>query len=150
MIQPWDNGSNEKRNKLSRERCNVSSDIVSVPPTHRKIHLRMRASERSHEIILIKSIFSTNHLKRRRVCDDAPRTPANKVTCGASFLSYMPATLNIPGEGHSRHRQQRDGSSKTNSIALHKDPPFLIRARNVPQGRSPPVSLPDRAGRAAR
>jgi hypothetical protein len=56
-------------NELSRERCN--GDVVSVLPTHRKIHLRVRADKRRHEIILVKSVFSTNHLKGRRVCDDA-------------------------------------------------------------------------------
>jgi hypothetical protein len=80
----------------------------------------VRADERRHEIILVKSVFSTNYLKGRRICDDAPRTPANDVACRASILSYTPAMLNIPSERHSRHKEQRDASSKTNSIALHK------------------------------
>jgi hypothetical protein len=108
------------RNELSRERCNVSSDVVSIPPTHRKIHLRVRADERRHEIILVKSVFSTNDLKGRRVCNDAPQTSANDMACRASILSYMPAALNIPSEGYGRHKGQRDASSKTKSIALHE------------------------------
>jgi hypothetical protein len=59
-------------NELSRECCNVSSDVVSILPTHRKIHLRVWADERRHEIILVKSVFSTNNLKGRRVRDDTP------------------------------------------------------------------------------
>jgi hypothetical protein len=108
-----------KDSELSPERCNVGGDIFSVAPTHRKIHLRMRADECSHEIILAKSIFSANYLKRRRVCDDAPRTSTNDVTCRASILSYVPPTLNIPSERRSGHQQRRDASSKTKRITLH-------------------------------
>jgi len=107
-------------NELPRERCNVSGNVVSVPPTHRKIHLCVRADERRHEIILVKSVLSTNYLKGRRVCDDAPRTSANNVTCRASILSYMPATLDIPRGCHSRYKQRRDAGNKTKSITLHK------------------------------
>lgn len=107
-------------NELSRERCNVSCNVVSIPTTHRKIHLGVRADERRHEIILIKFIFSTNYLKGRRFCNDTPQTSANDVACRASILSYMPAALNIPSERWSRHKRQREASKKTKSIALHK------------------------------
>jgi hypothetical protein len=112
--------TNCQGNELSRERCNVSGNVVSVPPTHCKIHLCMRADERCHEVILIKSVFSTNYLKGRRVCDDAPRTSANDVACRASILSYMPAVLDISSEGHSRHKGQPEASRKSKSIASHE------------------------------
>jgi len=64
----------------------------------------VRADERSHKIILIKAVFSTNYLKGGRVGNDAPQTSANDVTCRASILSYMPAALDISSEGHSRHK----------------------------------------------
>jgi hypothetical protein len=145
------------KNGLSRERCDVSSDVVSILPTHRKIHLGVRAGERRHEIILVESVFATNYLKGRRVCDDTPRTPANDVACRASILSYMPATFNIPSGRHSRHKEQRDASTKTNSIALHKALRFLIRAGSVSYCRwkreertcRTSVPLPGPAGLAA-
>jgi hypothetical protein len=105
---------------LPRERYNVGRDIFSLTPTHRKIHLCVRTNERSHEIILVESVFATNYFKGRRVCDDAPRTSANDVTCRASILSYMPATLNVSSERRCRYKQQRDASSKTKTTTLHK------------------------------
>jgi hypothetical protein len=107
-------------NQLSRERCDIGSNVVSIPSTHRKIHLCVWADERCHEIILAKSVFSTNYLKGRRVRHDAPRTSANDVTCRASILSDMPATLDIPSERRSRHKEHRDASSKTKPFTLHK------------------------------
>jgi hypothetical protein len=95
---------NTIRNELSRERCDVRSNVFSVSPTHRKIHLCVRANERRQEIILIKSVPSTNYLKGRRVCNDAPQATANNMACRASILSYMPAALNIPSERHGRHK----------------------------------------------
>jgi hypothetical protein len=109
-------------NELSCERCNVSGNVVGIPPTHCKIHLCVRAHERGHEVVFIKSVFSTNYLKRRRVCDDAPETSANDVARRATILSYMPPTLNISGERHSRHKGQHEANSKTNSITSHKFP----------------------------
>jgi hypothetical protein len=78
----------------------------------------MGADEGRHEIILAKSVFSTNYLKRRRVCDDASRTSADDVTCRASILSYMPATLDIPSERRSGQKGQRE-TNKTKSVASH-------------------------------
>jgi hypothetical protein len=112
------------RNELSRERCNVGSNVISVPTAHRKIHLCVRADECGHEIILIKSVFSTNYLKGRRVRNCAPQTSANDVACRASILSYMPASLNIPSICRSCRKGQRKASSKAKGIVSHKIPPF--------------------------
>jgi hypothetical protein len=78
------------------------------------------ADERRQEIILIKSVFPTNCLEGRSVCNDASQTSANDVACRASILSYMPASINIPSERCSRHKGQREASKKTKSIAPHK------------------------------
>jgi hypothetical protein len=121
-------GLGTAKDELSCERCNVSRNVVSVPPTHCKIHLCVRADERSHEIILIKSVFSANYFKGRRVCNDAPQTSANDVARRASILSYMPAALNIPSERHSRHKGQREASRKTKSIASHRFLRFIRAA----------------------
>jgi hypothetical protein len=105
---------------LSRELCDISSNVVSVPPTHREIHLCVRADERSHKIILIKSVFSTNYLKGRRVSNDAPQTSANDMAGRTTILSYMPTALDIPSGRHHRHKGQREASRKSESIASHK------------------------------
>jgi hypothetical protein len=141
------------RNALSRERCNVRSNVISVPTTHRKIHLCMRADERGHEIILVKSVFSTNYLKGRRVCNDAPQTSANDVACRASILSYMPAALNIPSICHSRRKGQRKASSKAKSIVSHKFLRLIRAAFHIVLEADrtqvcPPLPLPDHAAYA--
>jgi len=106
--------------ELSHERCDISSNIVGVRPTHRKIHLSVRADERWHKVIFIKPILSTYYLKGWGVCNNAPQTTTNDVACRASILSDVPAALNIPCERRSRRRGQRDANKKTKSIAPHK------------------------------
>jgi len=64
----------------------------------------MRANERRQKIIFIKSVFSTNYLKGRRVRNDASQSSANDVACCALILSYLPAALSVPSERHSRHK----------------------------------------------
>jgi hypothetical protein len=110
--------------------------------------------ERRHEIILVKSVFSTNYLKGRRVCYYASQTSANDVARRASILSYLPAALNIPSICHSRGKGQRKASSKAKSIVSHKIPPF--NQRSVPyrgEGNRtqicPPIPLPDHAANAS-
>jgi hypothetical protein len=101
---PQETAAQKSAKQLSCERCDVSGNVVSIPPTHHKIHLCMRTDERGQKIIFIKSVFSTNYLKGRRVCNDSPQSSANDVACCALILSYLPAALNVPSERHSRHK----------------------------------------------
>jgi hypothetical protein len=105
--------------KLSCERCYVGSHITCLPPSHRKIHLGVRPSKRRDESTLVKSVFSANYLKGRRICVNAPHASPNDVTDCTTILTHTFSARGIPTECGRSCKGECETSEKTNYIKIH-------------------------------